>query len=43
MAKKMGNRKEEANWLGIAYQMDKNPTQTDLYNWGYATLPGGEL
>jgi tetratricopeptide (TPR) repeat protein len=36
MAKKMGNRKEEANWLGVAYQLDKNPTQTDLYNWGYA-------
>ena len=36
MAKKMGNRKEEANWLGVAYQMDKNPNQTDLYNWGFA-------
>lgn len=36
MAKKMGNRAEEANWLGVAYKMDKNPTQTDLYNWGYA-------
>ena len=36
LAKKLGNRKEEANWLGIAYQMDKNPTQTDLYNWGMA-------
>jgi len=36
LAKKLGNRKEEANWLGIAYKMDKNPTQTDLYNWGMA-------
>lgn len=36
LAKKLGNRKEEANWLGIAYQMDKNPNQTDLYNWGMA-------
>jgi tetratricopeptide (TPR) repeat protein len=36
LAKRLGNRKEEANWLGVAYQIDKNPTQTDLYNWGYA-------
>ena len=36
MAKKMGNRKEEANWLGIAYTMKKNPNQNDLYNWGLA-------
>ncbi|HUR10705.1 MAG TPA: tetratricopeptide repeat protein [Flavitalea sp.] len=36
LAKKLGNRKEEANWLGIAYKLDKNPTQTDLYNWGMA-------
>jgi tetratricopeptide (TPR) repeat protein len=36
LAKRLGNRKEEANWLGVAYRIDKNPTQTDLYNWGYA-------
>lgn len=36
LAKKLGNRKEEANWLGVAYRIDKNPNQTDLYNWGYA-------
>jgi tetratricopeptide (TPR) repeat protein len=36
LAKKLGDRKQEANWLGIAYRMDKNPTQTDLYNWGMA-------
>jgi len=36
LAKKQGNRVEEANWLGIAYQMDKAPSQTDLYNWGMA-------
>jgi len=35
-AKKMGNRKEEANWLGIAYGIKKNPNQNDLYNWGLA-------
>jgi len=36
LAKKMGDRKQEANWLGIAYNMKKEPTQTDLYNWAYA-------
>jgi len=36
LAKKQGNRVEEANWLGMAYQMDKDPSQTDLYNWGMA-------
>jgi tetratricopeptide (TPR) repeat protein len=36
LAKRLGNRAEEAKWLGVAYSVDKNPTQTDLYNWGYA-------
>lgn len=36
LAKKMGDRKQEANWLGEAYKLKKEPTQTDLYNWGYA-------
>jgi tetratricopeptide (TPR) repeat protein len=36
LAKKMGDRKQEANWLGIAYNLKKEPTQTDLYNWAYA-------
>jgi tetratricopeptide (TPR) repeat protein len=36
LAKQQGNRVEEANWLGMAYQMDKDPSQTDLYNWGMA-------
>ena len=36
LAKKMGDRKQEANWLGIAYNLKAAPTQTDLYNWGYA-------
>lgn len=36
LAKKLGDRNQEATWLGVAYRMDKNPTQTDLYNWGYA-------
>jgi Tfp pilus assembly protein PilF len=36
LAKKQGDRKQEANWLGIAYSLKANPTQTDLYNWGMA-------
>lgn len=36
LAKKMGDRKQEANWLGIAYGLKKEPSQTDLYNWGMA-------
>src|SRR5437764_11797697 len=36
MAKKMGDRKQQANWLGIAFRLNKNPNQADLYNWGYA-------
>jgi len=36
LAKKMGDRKQEANWLGVAYNLKANPTQTDMYNWGMA-------
>ncbi|MBC7850318.1 MAG: hypothetical protein H7Y31_11310, partial [Chitinophagaceae bacterium] len=36
LAKKSGNRAEEANWLGEAYKMKPNPNQNDLYNWGLA-------
>jgi tetratricopeptide (TPR) repeat protein len=42
LAKRLGNRKEEANWLGVAYRIDKNPNQNDLYNWGYANYQAGE-
>lgn len=36
LSKKMGDRKQEANWLGIAYGLKADPSQTDLYNWGMA-------
>ena len=42
MAKKLGDRKQEAYWLGIAYKMDKNPNQTELYNWGFASYQAQE-
>ena len=41
LAKKLGDRKQQANWLGIAYRMDKNPNQNDLYNYGYAHYQAG--
>jgi tetratricopeptide (TPR) repeat protein len=43
LAKKLGDRKQEAAWLGEAYRMDKNPTQTDLYNWGMAHYQAGNF
>lgn len=36
LAKAKGDRLEESNWLGIAYNLKANPTQTDLYNYAYA-------
>ncbi|HTL07795.1 MAG TPA: hypothetical protein VL307_06045, partial [Chitinophagaceae bacterium] len=36
LAKKIGNRAEEANFLRQMYTMKKNPSNTDLYNLGQA-------
>ncbi|MGN6419402.1 MAG: hypothetical protein ACTHMC_18025, partial [Pseudobacter sp.] len=36
LAKKLGNRGEEARWLGVAYNLKPEPSQTDLYNYGFA-------
>jgi len=36
LAKKIGNRAEEANFLRQMYNMKKNPSNTDLYNLGQA-------
>ena len=41
LAKKLGDRKQEAYWLGVAYRMDNNPNQTDLYNYGMAHYQAG--
>ena len=41
LAKKMGNRQQESNWLGIAYKIKKNPSQNDLYNWGLSNYQAG--
>lgn len=42
LAKKLGDRKQEAAWLGIAYRIDPKPSQTDLYNWAFASYQAAE-
>jgi lipopolysaccharide biosynthesis regulator YciM len=36
MAKKLGDLKQQAVWAGVAYRLNKNPSNSDLYKWGYA-------
>lgn len=36
LAKKSGNRKSQADWLGKLYVMKKAPSNRDLYDWGFA-------
>ena len=40
-ANKIGNRQEEASWLGRIYRSKKEPVQTDLYYYGYAHYMAG--
>lgn len=41
LAKSTGNRSAEAEWLGRAYAMEKEPSARDLYNWAYAHYQAG--
>ena len=41
LAKKLGDRKQQSIWLRQAYNMDKSPNQTDLYNLGFANYQAG--
>ena len=41
LAKKMGDRKQEANWLGTAINLKPAPSQTDYFNWGMAHYQAG--
>jgi len=41
LAKKLGDRNQEANWYGKAYALEKEPNQNDLYKWGYAHYQAG--
>ncbi len=36
LAKKIGNRVEQARWLGKVYYSDPKANKTDLYNYGFA-------
>jgi tetratricopeptide (TPR) repeat protein len=36
LAKKMGNRAEQAKWLGKVYRTDPKANKSDLYNYGFA-------
>jgi tetratricopeptide (TPR) repeat protein len=41
LAKKLGNKKAQADLSGIVYGSKTNPTQTDLYNWGISNYQAG--
>ncbi len=40
-AKSTGNRQLEADMLGTAYRLQKEPSARDLYNWAYANYQAG--
>ena len=40
-AKAAGKKGAYAYWLGQAYLLNKNPTQTDVFNWGIASYQSG--
>ena len=41
LAKKTGNKAASAVWLGKLYSIKKVPSNTDLYNWGFANYQAG--
>lgn len=41
LAKKLGNKSAAAEVAAIVYNTKKNPTNTDLYNWGFANYSAG--
>jgi tetratricopeptide (TPR) repeat protein len=41
VAKKSGNKIAAAKWQGVVYNLKKNPSNTDLYNWGIANYQAG--
>jgi tetratricopeptide (TPR) repeat protein len=40
--KKIGNKSDEARYLGLTYQLKDNPSNLDLYYWGMAHYSAGE-
>lgn len=43
LAKKLNNKKAQAEVAGILYATKKNPVNTDLYNWGMANYQAGNF
>ncbi len=43
LAAKAANYNEQANWLGKIYQHTKDPSNRDLYDWGYAHYQAGNF
>ncbi|SRR5579871_1107064 len=41
LAKSTGNKQAQAQLAELVYTTKKSPTQTDLYNWGYANYQAG--
>jgi len=41
LAKKLGNKTAGADLAEVLYKTKKNPSNTDLYNWGYANYQSG--
>ena len=41
LAKTTGNKQAQAQLAELVYTTKKNPTQTDLYNWGFAWYQAG--
>jgi Flp pilus assembly protein TadD len=40
-AKTMGARGAYAYWLGVGYSYNDNPSESDIYNWGFANYAAG--
>lgn len=41
LSKKMGDKNGQAEWLGVSYRMQPDPSARDLYNWAYAHYQAG--
>ena len=43
LAKRTGNKPANAFWQGRMYNLKKNPSNSDLYNWGIANYQAGNF
>jgi tetratricopeptide (TPR) repeat protein len=41
LAKRMGDKNGQAEWLGVSYKLQPDPSARDLYNWAYAYYQAG--